>query len=128
MALSHHIENLRAKPHHVRERIAFGTAAGITVLVGLVWVGTLAATGALSLKSDNTVVTDGTNGSGDAQSAIAQTQTNFSQLMGAVGAATGVSTTSAPALRIVDDGTNSTLDSKSAAVATNNSNASVIPF
>lgn len=119
MALIHHIENLRAKPHHVRERIAFGTAAGITAVVAMVWVTTLAATGTFSLASN--VPTD----DGATQTAIAQTQSGFSQLVGSAGAALGAPTTS-PSLRIVDDGTTSSLETKQ--VNANNSNATVIPF
>jgi hypothetical protein len=120
MALIHHIEKLRAKPHHVRERIAVGTAAGITGVVALIWVVTLAATGTFSLSSQG-----GTLASGDS-SAAAQTQSGFSQLVGSADAAFGATTT-APALRIVDDGTKSSLDTKQAA-ASNNSNQTVIPF
>ncbi len=129
MALSHHIEHLRAKPEHVRERIALGTSAGITGLVGLIWVATLAATGTFSLAPSNATLTnnDGPNPSETAQSAIAQTQGGISQLVGAVGAAAGATST-APALRIVDGGTTSSLDAKRAVAVTNNSNVTVIPF
>lgn len=31
------IKKLQAKPVHVRERIAYGTAAGVTAIVGVIW-------------------------------------------------------------------------------------------
>lgn len=123
MALIHHIEKLRAKPEHVRERIALGTSAGITGLVAVIWVVTLAATGTFSLAPSGSTLAAGDQ---SAQGAIAQTKDNFSQLVGAAGAATGA-TSASPALRIVDNGTTSSLDTKHAAVA-NNANATVIPF
>lgn len=127
MALINQIEKLRAKPHHVRERIAFGTAAGVTGVVGLIWIVTLAATGTFSLApSGGTLAGGNPSDAASAQNSIAQTQNGFSQLVGSAGAAFGA-TSSAPALRIVDDGTKSSLETKQAN-ATNNSNATVIPF
>lgn len=124
MALSHHIDTLRAKPEHVRERIAFMTSAGVTGIVAVIWVVTLAATGTFSLAPTTGTLASGTQES--AQDAAAGAQTNFSQLVGAAGAALGA-TTSAPALRIVDGDTSSSLEARTAA-AENNSNATVIPF
>jgi hypothetical protein len=113
----------------VRERIALGTSAGITGLVGIIWVTTLAATGTFSLAPSSATLAhgDGTNPSEAAQGTIAQTQDGFSQLVGAVGAVTGATSTQ-PALRIVDGGTTSSLDAKRAVAVTNSSNATVIPF
>jgi hypothetical protein len=128
MALTHHIENLRAKPEHIRERIAFGTAAGITGLVALVWVTTLAATGTFSLApAGGTLASGDQNGSPSAdQSANTPAPTNFSQLVGAAGAALGA-TSSDPEIHIVDNGTKSSIPDTSAPAA-NNSDATVIPF
>ncbi len=43
------IKRLQAKPLHVRERIAYGTAAGVTSIVALVWFTTsLMTTGMLA--------------------------------------------------------------------------------
>ena len=42
--LFEHIEYVQGQPRHVREKIAFGAAAGTTALIALTWfVGTLAA-------------------------------------------------------------------------------------
>ena len=129
MALTHHIQKLRAKPEHVRERIALGASAGITGLVALVWVVTLATTGTFSLKTQSAPGADflAVGDQPQVQEAAAQTQTSFSQLVGAAGAALGATTT-APDLHIIDDRTTSSLEARQAAVAANNSNATVIPF
>ena len=117
MALSRHIETLRAKPEHVRERITFFTSAGVTGLVALVWVTTLATTGTFSLApASDTLATE--------TEAVRASQNTFSQLVGAVGAVVGA--TSSPAeLRIIDAGSSSSLDEREVA---NTSNATVIPF
>lgn len=36
--LFEHIEHAKGKPHHVRERIAFGVASGVSGLIALVWL------------------------------------------------------------------------------------------
>ncbi|HFC10935.1 MAG TPA: hypothetical protein ENJ75_01960 [Candidatus Kaiserbacteria bacterium] len=44
--MSDFIQKLKAKPIHVRENIALGTAIGVTALVTIVWItGTLTSTG-----------------------------------------------------------------------------------
>jgi len=116
------IIRLKEKPEHVRRRIAVATSAGITALVAIVWVGTMASSGAFALgsqpagsdasqKTPDSFALSGTN-----------VQSNFSQLMGAVSAATGASS-SQPSLTIVDGGTSSSFDA-----TTTNPSATVIPF
>lgn len=124
MALSHHIDTLRSKPEHVRERIAFMTSAGITGVVAAVWLVTLVATGTFTLTpaDSGTLASAGSS----VTQATQQTQSNFSQLVGAANAALGA-TTSAPDLRIVDGGSSSSLDDADAAAAAS-ANATVIPF
>src|SRR5581483_5311529 len=124
MAIVHHIERIRSKPHHVRERIAFGIAAAITAFVSVIWFGTLAATGQLSL-APTTSSDDGANAA--AQQAITQSQSNFSQLLGASGAAVGATSTPT-GLHIVDNGSHSSLEQKQSQVTANNSDTTVIPF
>lgn len=123
MAISHHIQNLRAKPEHVRERIAFMSSAGITGVVAAVWVVTLATTGTFSLSPKNAGVLAQVN----TQTTVDQTKNNFTQLVGAAGVALGATSTQPASLRIVDGGSTSSLDQKRAASA-NNSSATVIPF
>jgi hypothetical protein len=117
------IVNLKKKPEHVRKRIALGTSIGVTALVGVIWAGTLVATGTLALnngiapsgdqKKTDTFGLSGTN-----------VQSNFSQLLGAVGAATGA-TSSQPTITIVDGGTSSSFAKTE---NTNNQSATNIAF
>lgn len=110
-----YIISLRQKPEPVRKRIALGASVGVTALVALVWVTTMAATGVFTLATKTPPATE--------QAQAGSMGSNFSQLMGAVGAATGA-TTSPAALTIVDGGTTSTFQEP----ATNTSDATVIPF
>lgn len=45
------IETLRAKPEHVRRRIALAAAAGVTATVALLWIVALMTSGALALNA-----------------------------------------------------------------------------
>jgi len=45
-----HIDRVRERPHHVRSRIAFGTAGVIAAAIGVVWLGTSLATGAFAIQ------------------------------------------------------------------------------
>ncbi len=115
------ITRLKQKPEPVRQRIAVATSAGVTGLIAVVWAGTMAASGTFAL---------GTPEAGSAASepdafALSGTnvESNFSQLMGAVGAATGA-TSSEPSLTIIDGQTSSSFDTAPAV----NPSATVIPF
>lgn len=116
------IQRMKAKPEHVRKRIAFGTSVGVTGLIAFMWVGTMATTGAFALNNK----ADGTAAAQPEAAPIALTGTNvksnFSELMGAVGAVASGSSTK-PALTIIDGNTSSSLDAK-----TTNPSATVIPF
>ena len=46
-----YIEHLRAKPEHVRRSIALGVSGGITALIAVAYVTTLASSGALALDT-----------------------------------------------------------------------------
>jgi hypothetical protein len=126
MNIRDHVERLKAKPEHIRKRIAVGTSVGITGVVAVVWFFTLLFGGTLSLATPATVVqsngtlaevnSDGsTVNPGDANS-VASANTGFSQLLGAVGISTAKS---APAALQVED--------KAPAVATA-TQPTVIPF
>ena len=52
------IERLKAKPEHVRRRIAIGTSAGITGVVATGWFFTLLFAGNLSLAIKPTIIGD----------------------------------------------------------------------
>jgi hypothetical protein len=114
-SLEHHLDRLREKPDHVRHRIALFTAAGTTAVVALVWITALATSGTLALKNTSDPVV--------ATKSLAQTKSAFSELMGAVGAAAGATSTD-PDLTIVDTKTVTTFDTK----IENNTSKTVIPF
>lgn len=121
------IHKLKQKPVHVRHRIAMGTSIGITALVGVIWVAAMASSGTFALNTNPTTATD--NGQAPSSDAFALSGTNvksnFSQLVGAVGAVTGA-TTSQPALTIVDGSSSSSINQPSS--QTPNPSATVIPF
>lgn len=96
--MNEHLERLRSKPHHVRRQIAFSSALAITALVAVGWLGALASSPRLALNS-----------APQDQNVLTETRTNFSDLVGAAGAAFGA--TSSPAeITVVDTRTSSTMD------------------
>ena len=131
------IERLKAKPEHVRRRIAIGTTAGITGVVALAWFFTLLFSGTFSLAIPSTIVTG--NGTlaqvgGGANTTVGNTsnlaavnasdvtpppQSNWARLLGAVGISTAPPP--APALKVEDAATTSGTDSQT-------SQPTVIPF
>ena len=115
--IDRHINTLKEKPGHVRERVALLSAAGVTGLVALIWVVSLAGSGALALNSPKDLAGDA------AADDFADTKSNFSQLVGAVGALNGSS--SEPSLTIVDGETTSTVGTSAPQPP---SGATVIPF
>ena len=114
-----HIDRLREKPEHVRHRIAVLTAAGITGLVAVTWMGALATSETFALKTTETAPET------EMSESISESTSAFSNLMGAAGAAFS-GTSSVAALDIVETRTSSTLDTKVAPA--NNTNKTVIPF
>ena len=126
MNVRDHIERIKTKPEHVRRRIAFGTSIGITGVVATVWFFTLLFGGTLSLDISPTILnTDGTIAqSPDTSTAnpgntnsVASSNSNFSQLLGAVGVSTAKP---APAALQVED--------QAPAPATTTPQPTVIPF
>ncbi len=45
MAFATHLETLRAKPEHVRRKIAFWTSFGVTALIFVFWLGSFSSAG-----------------------------------------------------------------------------------
>lgn len=123
------IHNLRQKPDHVRRRIAIGASAGITALVGIVWLTAMTSSGAFAIGTGP--ATPGTASQTPSSDAFALSGTNvksnISQLVGAVNAATGA-TSSQPALTIIDGGTSSSLDHQAPQSINTNPSATVLPF
>jgi hypothetical protein len=77
-----YIESLKAKPEHVRQRIALGASAGVTALVAICWVAVIATSGMFAIDSS----TYASAGDDDFTQTLADTKSGFSQLLGAVGA------------------------------------------
>jgi len=51
--LSDHIEHVKTKPHHVRQRIAYATAGGTTALIALFWLFGSITLGRFALPSNS---------------------------------------------------------------------------
>jgi hypothetical protein len=115
-----HLERLRQKPTRVRHRIAVATAGAFTALVAVGWMATLAGSGTLALRDTRPVE----EAPDDAAVALSESASAFSNLVGAAGAALGATSTAA-ALRIIDERTSSTLDD---APPPNDTQETVIPF
>lgn len=113
-----HLDTLRAKPHHVRHSIALFSSVGVTALVALAWIATLATSGTLAL--DDSPVKEETL---QVKETFAQSKSAFSELMGAVGAVT-TGTTGEPAITVIDTRTETSFDTK----IENNTSKTVIPF
>jgi hypothetical protein len=79
-----YLEKLRAKPGHVRERIAFGVAAGFTALVFVAWGAVIATNGTLALAPSSFAVTD--TDASQINSAANKTKSGFTNLLGAAAA------------------------------------------
>ncbi|MES2225936.1 MAG: hypothetical protein V4480_03975 [Patescibacteria group bacterium] len=116
------VHNLKQKPEHVRKRIALGTASGATALIAIAWVVAMVTTHAFELSSGPTTVA--TQDSAPLALTGTNIKSNFTQLVGAVGAAAHGSTT-APAITVVD-GTSSATTDRANAPASNS--ATVLSF
>lgn len=68
MSLISHIENLRARPEHVRRRVAFWYSFGATALIFVLW---LAAFGPVRQNTQSTIANAVKDTSTPAQSLIA---------------------------------------------------------
>ncbi len=79
-----YLEQLRLKPGHIRERIAFGVAAGTTGLVALGWIAVTATSNIFVLNPSPTVTQ--TNDGQDIGSVLARTKDGVTSLLGAAGA------------------------------------------
>lgn len=123
--LKGHIDRLREKPEHVRHQIAFGLAAGLTSLVAVGWGIALTTSGALAINSDVQPQAATGPGTESLSESLKEPAENFSNLVGAAGAAFGA-TSSEAALRVIDSRTSSTLEGR--AQSSNATDKTVIPF
>ena len=98
-----HIEHIKGKPHHIRKRVAFTAAAGVTALIALVWLVGSVTSGAFAIQGSTfadstqqqpvvtTTATGADTGTGDT-----------SGLAGAAAALPSVSTNAPASIEIVD--------------------------
>jgi hypothetical protein len=127
-----YVGRLRTKPEHVRRRIALGTAIGTTGVIAAAWLFVLVSSGSLLIPATPAPGTSALaqNGAAQVQSATAQTQSGFQQLLGAVGFASA--TTAQPSLTIVNTASSSNSgDSSSDGSATQSptgGDQTIIPF
>ncbi|OHA16716.1 MAG: hypothetical protein A3C79_00020 [Candidatus Taylorbacteria bacterium RIFCSPHIGHO2_02_FULL_45_28] len=56
MALQTTLENLRAKPEHIRKRVAFWTSFGITAIIFAFWLASFSITGSTANTAVATAV------------------------------------------------------------------------
>jgi hypothetical protein len=56
MAFQTHLENLRAKPEHIRKRIAFWSSFGITAIIFMFWLGSFSVSGSTAKGAVATAV------------------------------------------------------------------------
>jgi hypothetical protein len=102
-----HIEHVRTRPHHIRRKVAFSAAGGITALVGLIWLSASLGTGVFAIAGSS--FADQTK-----QSALVTSGANDSN-GGLAGAAAALPYTqaSAPAhIEIIDTSTSTTVGKK----------------
>jgi hypothetical protein len=100
-----HIEYVRGKPHHVRKRVAFATAAGITAVIALVWfIGSLSL-GAFAISGSSFADSTG-------QSPAVTTDNNTGDT-GIAGAAAALPSATTPAhIEIIDAASSTSGQSK----------------
>lgn len=116
--LTHHVNKLKEKPSHIRERVALGLSGGVTALVAIGWMVAMSSSGAFSLATQS--VAETVRPPEEVTKGIADSGSSFKNLMGAAGAAFGGGE-APPDIAVVDTRASSTLE-------TSNSNATVIPF
>lgn len=84
-----HIEHIKGKPHHIRKRIAFTTAAAGTGIIALVWLVGSISLGVFALKDNSFADTTGQS--------PAVTTDNTADASNLAGAASALESASAPA-------------------------------
>lgn len=116
--LTHHIDRLKEKPSHVRERVAFGISGGVTALVAIGWLVAMSSSGAFSIATKS--VANSVSPTADVTKSFTQGSSNATELLGAASAAFG-GQTAASEIKVVDTGSTATAPASA-------SSATVIPF
>ena len=118
-SITHHIDRLKEKPSHVRERVALGVSGGVTTIVALGWLMAMSSSGTLSLATKS--VAEGVRPPAEVATSINESSSSFKSMLGAASAALGASSSPAT-ITVVETHTSSTLDGSAS------TNATVIPF
>ncbi len=90
-----HIEHVRGKPHHIRKRVAFATAAGVTAVIAFVWLAGSLTTGAFAIQGSTFADSTG-------QGATVTAAGNTSGLAGAAAALPSADANAPAHIEIVD--------------------------
>jgi hypothetical protein len=109
-----HIEHVKGQPHHVRKRVALGSAGGIAAVVGILWFGGSLAGGAYAIHGSNFAISTGAE-SAPSTASVSGT----SQLAGAAAALDSKDT--GPARIVI-------VDSSSSAATSTPADQTTIPF
>jgi len=100
-----HIEHVKGKPHHIRKRVAFSVAAGVTGLITFVWLAGSLGTGAFAIAGSSF---------GEQTPAAAIDTTNAGSNLAGAAAALQNSETNAPAhIEIIDTASSTVLKKQS---------------
>ena len=98
-----HIEHIKSRPHPVRRRIAFASAAGGAGVIALVWFFGVFASGTFAIQGTNFAESTGAEQSGVAVAAPSDNNSGQPAQAGLAGAAAAISGPSkAPGIEIVD--------------------------
>ena len=89
----HHVNRVKAQPHHIRKKVAFGVAGGVTGLVALVWVSASLATNTFAIQGSQFADSTG-------EQFVEKVGPDGSQLAGAAAALSGEDNT--PRIQIVN--------------------------
>lgn len=93
-----HIEYAKSKPHHIRKQIAFTAAAGISVLIALVWLVGSISLGSFAIKGSTFA-----DSTGKSQIVTTAKNETDSTIGGIAGAASALQDSNAPAhIEIID--------------------------
>jgi hypothetical protein len=104
--LFNHIETLQGKPHHIRRRIAIGSATFASALIALIWLVGSLVTGAFAIKQSS--FADVSTGAATLTTTRTGEDTGASPVAG-VGAASIIQTdTTKPHIQIIDTSGSST--------------------
>lgn len=113
MSLLDHLEHLRAKPEHIRRRIALFSATGVTLVVFTAWLISFTVSDTLALDSQGVPANISTVSEG--------TKEDFSALLGAANAFQSA-VEEGPGVEVVETNASSTLEAETTDQRT------VIPF